>query len=138
MFDEAAGIVKFKRRKATAQKKLEDERQNLLRVSDILAELEKQVGPLEKQAEKARYYLKKREELKEYDVNMFLMDMERIQEDLKSLGEKTEIVEGELQESNRSYANIRAEYDQMEQDMQPPPAALPACRLRSAQSDPGR
>ena len=109
LFDEAAGIVKFKRRKATAQKKLEDERQNLLRVSDILAELEKQVGPLEKQAEKARYYLKKREELKEYDVNMFLMDMERIQEDLKSLGEKTEIVEGELQESNRSYANIRAE-----------------------------
>ena len=128
LFDEAAGIVKFKRRKATAQKKLEDERQNLLRVSDILAELEKQVGPLEKQAEKARYYLKKREELKEYDVNMFLMDMERIQEDLKSLGEKTEIVEGELQESNRSYANIRAEYDQMEQDMQQADDRLAALR----------
>ena len=128
LFDEAAGIVKFKRRKATAQKKLEDERQNLLRVSDILAELEKQVGPLEKQAEKARHYLKKREELKEYDVNMFLMDMERIQEDLKSLGEKTEIVEGELQESNRSYANIRAEYAQMEQDMQQTDDRLAALR----------
>ncbi|MDE6882311.1 MAG: AAA family ATPase, partial [Lachnospiraceae bacterium] len=54
LFDEAAGIVKFKRRKYAAQKKLEDEKQNLVRVNDILAELEKQTGPLEKQAEKAR------------------------------------------------------------------------------------
>ena len=45
LFDEAAGIVKFKRRKAIAQKKLEDEKQNLVRVNDILSELEKQVGP---------------------------------------------------------------------------------------------
>ena len=48
LFDEAAGIVKFKRRKTVAQKKLEDEKQNLVRVTDILAELEKQVGPLAK------------------------------------------------------------------------------------------
>ena len=58
--DRVFGIVKFKRRKAAAQKKLEDEKQNLLRVRDILSELEKQTGPLEKQAEKARIYLKKR------------------------------------------------------------------------------
>ena len=51
LFDEAAGIVKFKRRKAIAQKKLEDEKQNLIRVTDILSELEKQVGPLERQSE---------------------------------------------------------------------------------------
>ena len=56
LFDEAAGIVKFKRRKAIAQKKLEDEKQNLVRVSDILSELEKQVGPLAKQAETAKEY----------------------------------------------------------------------------------
>ena len=70
LFDEAAGIVKYKKRKATAQKKLENERENLVRVNDILAELERQVGPLERQAEKARIYLKKKEELKEYDVNI--------------------------------------------------------------------
>ena len=73
LFDEAAGIVKFKRRKAAAQKKLEDEKQNLLRVSDILSELEKQVEPLEKQAEKAKVYLKKKEDLKNLDVNVFLL-----------------------------------------------------------------
>lgn len=50
LFDEAAGIVKYKKRKATAQKKLENERENLVRVNDILAELERQVGPLERQA----------------------------------------------------------------------------------------
>ena len=74
LFDEAAGIVKFKRRKAAAQKKLEDEKQNLLRVSDILSELEKQVEPLEKQAEKAKVYLKKKEDLKNLDVNVFLLE----------------------------------------------------------------
>ena len=55
-------------------KKLEDERQNLVRVNDILSELEKQVGPLERQSEKAREYLKRKEELKTYDINMFLLE----------------------------------------------------------------
>ena len=57
LFDEAAGIVKFKRRKAAAQTKLENEKQNLVRVNDILSELEKQVGPLERQSEVAKVYL---------------------------------------------------------------------------------
>lgn len=66
LFDEAAGIVKYKRRKVTAQKKLEHERENLVRVNDILSELERQLAPLERQSEKAHLYLKKKEELKEY------------------------------------------------------------------------
>lgn len=128
LFDEAAGIVKFKRRKATAQKKLEDERQNLLRVNDILAELEKQVGPLEKQAEKAKTYLKKKEELKTYDVNMFLMDMERIEQQSKELAGKIEIADGELKDTNASYSNIKAEYEQMERDMEQADAHLASLR----------
>lgn len=118
LFDEAAGIVKYKRRKATAQKKLEDERQNLVRVNDILAELEKQVGPLERQSEKAKIYLKKKEELKTYDVNMFLMDMERMETQLKTVEENMEIVGKDLEESNYAYTNIKAEYEQMERDME--------------------
>ena len=54
LFDEAAGIVKFKRRKNTTIKKLEEERQNLVRVTDILSELTRQLEPLEKQSETAR------------------------------------------------------------------------------------
>lgn len=60
LFDEAAGIVKFKRRKNLSLKKLEEERMNLTRVNDILSELEKQIGPLERQSQTAREYLKKK------------------------------------------------------------------------------
>ena len=60
LFDEAAGIVKFKKRKNTAMKKLEEEKANLVRVTDILSELEKQIGPLERQSEKAKIYLNKK------------------------------------------------------------------------------
>ena len=89
LFDEAAGIVKFKRRKAIAQKKLEDEKQNLVRVSDILGELEKQVGPLEKQAASAKEYLKLRDELKRFDVNLFLSDISSVEAALRELKEET-------------------------------------------------
>ena len=69
LFDEAAGIVKFKRRKTAAQKKLEHERENLVRIHDILTELERQVAPLERQAEKAKIYIRKKEELRLFEVN---------------------------------------------------------------------
>ena len=118
LFDEAAGIVKYKKRKATAQKKLENERENLVRVNDILAELERQVGPLEKQAEKARIYLKKKEELKTYDVNMFLLEVERIEGQLKEVQEKYGIADGQLKDANESYDNIKTEYEKLEQDIE--------------------
>lgn len=117
LFDEAAGIVKYKKRKATAQKKLESERENLVRVNDILAELERQVGPLERQAEKARIYLKKKEELKTYDVNMFLLEVERIEGQLKEVQEKYRIADQELKDANESYESVKTEYEKMEQDM---------------------
>lgn len=88
LFDEAAGIVKFKRRKAIAQKKLEDEKQNLVRVSDILSELEKQVGPLARQSETAKKYLALREELKACDVNLFLMESEENGKQLQEISRR--------------------------------------------------
>ena len=100
LFDEAVGIVKFKRRKAAAQKKLEDERQNLVRVNDILSELTRQLTPLEKQAETAKIYLKKRDELKVLDVNMFLLEMEESRTELAALEEKLAISERDLKENS--------------------------------------
>lgn len=118
LFDEAAGIVKFKKRKATAQKKLEDEKQNLVRVSDILSELEKQIGPLEKQSETAKVYLKKKEELKTLDVNMFLLENNRIREQLQSVEGKYNIASEDLQESTRKYESIKEEYEQIESEIE--------------------
>ena len=114
LFDEAAGIVKFKKRKFAAQKKLEDEKQNLVRVNDILSELEKQIGPLEKQSETAKIYLKKKEELKTLDVNMFLLENNRLQEQLKGAQEKLDIASDDLERTTQQYEKIKEEYEQIQ------------------------
>jgi len=118
LFDEAAGIVKFKRRKYASQKKLEDEQANLLRVNDILGELEKQVGPLERQSEKAKIYLKKKEELKTLDVNVFLLENEKITEQLDSITEKFGIASNDLEETKQRYEGIKTEYDSIEAEIE--------------------
>ncbi len=115
LFDEAAGIVKFKRRKAIAQKKLEDERQNLVRVSDILAELEKQVGPLEKQAQAAREYLRLKESLKHLDVNLFLSETGVLKEQMENVKKNEEIVSQDLEQVKKESEAIRQEYDALEE-----------------------
>jgi len=118
LFDEAVGIVKFKRRKHQAQKKLEGERQNLVRVKDILSELEKQVGPLEKQAEVAKVYLKKKEELKIYDINMFLLEVEQIKGQLQEVGEKLTLSNQEIEETGKGYESTKTEYQVLEEQIE--------------------
>ena len=113
LFDEAAGIVKFKRRKAAAQTKLENEKQNLVRVNDILSELEKQLGPLERQSETARQYLRKREELKRFDVNVFLLENARLREQLGDVEEKRSLAARDLAETSQNYEGIREEYERV-------------------------
>lgn len=114
LFDEAAGIVKYKRRKVAAQKKLEIERDNLVRINDILSELERQVGPLERQSEKAKIYLKKREELKTYDVNMFLLEVEHIDSQMKEVLSNYQIADAQLKETTAAYDKTKEEYAKME------------------------
>lgn len=130
LFDEAAGIVKFKRRKNAAQKKLEDEKQNLLRISDILSELEKQTGPLEKQSETAKIYLKKKEELKNLDVNMFLLENNRIKEQLLSVEQKYTIAGTDLQDTTDKYEGIKAEYEQVEGQIEQLDEAIEQARMQ--------
>ena len=118
LFDEAAGIVKFKRRKNTTIKKLEEEQQNLVRVTDILSELTRQLTPLEKQAETAKIYLGKREALKELDVNLFLAENEHTEGLLKELEEKTKTAERQLQETGGAYEKTKEEYDRLEKELE--------------------
>ena len=117
LFDEAAGIVKFKRRKQTAQRKLENEQQNLVRVNDILSELEKQLAPLERQSETARTYLKKREELKECDVQLFGIEAERISKQLKENEGSQKIARDQHQEAQKKQEEVRTGSEQMEQEI---------------------
>lgn len=114
LFDEAAGIVKYKRRKNDAMKKLDDQNQNLVRVTDILTELERQVIPLEKQCEKAKKYLVLKEDLKVNDVNMFLIEIDEIRSRLQQIDEKIKIASSDMQIANDEFEKIKADYTKLE------------------------
>ena len=81
IFDETAGIAKYRFKKQEAQKKLDATEANMLRVADILTELESRVGPLERQSKKAREYLELFAQKKEIDVALWLYDMETLRQD---------------------------------------------------------
>ena len=117
LFDEAAGIVKFKRRKAIAQKKLEDEQANLVRVSDILSELEKQVGPLERQSRAAREYLQLKDSLKICDANLFLMETEGTGKQLEEVEKRQQILSGDMEDTGRESERLKAGYEELEQSL---------------------
>ena len=114
LFDEAAGIVKYKKNKAATEKQLEAERANLSRVTDILKELEKQVGPLKEQSETARRYLIFKDELKKLDINAFLLDADNNKEQLKDFEEKLNIVEEDATRLRAEYDQAKNEYDEIE------------------------
>lgn len=118
LFDEAAGIVKFKRRKNEAIKKLDAERQNLVRIRDILSELEKQVGPLEKQAQAAKEYLHLKEELKLYDINLFLTENQKLKDQLENLQAKIAIVQCDFQSSKQAYEKSKTDYEKVEKELE--------------------
>ncbi len=111
LFDEAVGIVKFKRRKDTTLKKLASEKENLIRINDILAELEKQVPTLEKQAEKAKVFFKERDALKKRDVNLFLLENERNLSELAKVKENEETILRDLTEARTTYAQTGQDYE---------------------------
>ena len=85
VFEEAAGIVKFKARKEEADKKLQRTLENLERVDDILDELTKRLKPLEEQSRNARVYLELSTELKDLDLNLFLIRSDRARTRLSEL-----------------------------------------------------
>lgn len=118
LFDEAAGIVKYKRRKNAAQKSLDNESNNLIRINDILAELEKQVGPLAKQSEKAREYLKLKESLKRFEVNLFLLEAESLKNSLKETEDKLNIVNNDIKDTNEEYIKIKTVYDEKNNEIE--------------------
>ncbi|MCR4752604.1 MAG: chromosome segregation protein SMC [Eubacterium sp.] len=118
LFDEAAGIVKFKRRKMTSLKKLEQEESNLVRVTDILTEVKRQIGPLEKQAEKAEAYLLKRDDLRRMDIQLFLQESERTEAQQKELAEKKGIASEQLADTAGRLEKTRQEYDDVERKLE--------------------
>ena len=108
VFEEAAGIVKYKTRKQEAEKRLENTKQNLDRVTDILDELESRIEPLRVQSEDARKYLALREEQKGLDLNVFLVRTQRYQERIEELRQTTEELRQTLSENESEQAELGA------------------------------
>ena len=102
VFEEAAGIVKYKARKLDAQKRIQRTQENLNRVEDILTELEDRVDPLREQSEKAREYLTLRDELKGLDLNVFLVRTERYETRIRELKESLQALGDSILQANRS------------------------------------
>lgn len=115
LLDEAAGIVKFKKRKALTVKKLESEEANLVRVRDILSVLEKQVGPLERQSVKAREYLRLRDELKIVDVKHFMQETAAYDAKMAVAKDNVAIVSGHLKEAKETADQWKSQYEVMMQ-----------------------
>lgn len=118
LFDEAAGIVKFKRRKYAAEKNLEEEKQNLFRITDIMKEIEKQLAPLEKQSATAKVYLKLKEEMKTLEINQFLKEYEKLKISKDQTEDKLAIATCDLDQTKEEYENTKEEYLQLEKQLE--------------------
>lgn len=118
LFDEAAGIVKYKTRKNAAIRKLDNGEQDLERITDIIMELEGQKESLEGQAEIAREFLDKREELKKYEVNSFIRLIDEFDSKLSVLKETESVATAELQAKAELYKEIAAQHHQYENEFE--------------------
>ncbi len=113
IFEEAAGIVKYRSRKEESEKKLEQTKVNLLRINDIVSEIESNIGPLKNQSEKARKFLDLREELKGIEVGLFLYNIEDYKNKIKELKENIDIFETQKIKEEEKNNNLQFEKEEL-------------------------
>lgn len=116
LFEEAAGIYKYKVRKIEAEKKLEKQRENLTRLQDIIGEIEMRIEPLGIEAEKTKEFLKLKDELKEVDINIFIFEMDRLEQEIKELTEKIAAIDVELHDNNKLQLEYNKQHETLKQD----------------------
>ena len=107
IFEEAAGIVKYRIRKQESEKKLEHTKLNLLRINDILSEIEGNLEPLKIQSEKAKNYLSIRDELKNIEVGLFLHNIKQNKEELEKLQEDETITKEQYEAEETKLERIK-------------------------------
>lgn len=124
IFEEAAGIAKFKSRKEEAERKLERTRENLTRIRDIISEIERQLGPLKKQAETAKQYLAFRDALKDLEINAYIFQYEhsgevkeQINERMNGLLEELSLRQAEIVGANQKYDDCMADLSSIDVEL---------------------
>ena len=107
IFEEAAGIVKYRTRKQESEKKLEHTKLNLLRINDILAEIEGNLGPLQVQSDKAKKYLNLREELKNIEIGLFVYNIAKYKESLEEIIKDIDIMQTQCNEEEGKLERVK-------------------------------
>lgn len=113
MLEEVAGISKFRYRKNEAERKLASTEENLVRLTDIVGELEERIPGLERQAEKARKYLAMYEEKKDLEIALWLEELDQIKENARKIDEQHSIAKGQLDDLTIEVDNIEQEINQL-------------------------
>ena len=117
-FEEAAGISKYRYRKNEAERRLNAAEDNLLRLRDIVQELEERVGPLKTQAEKAKKYLALAGEKKEVEIGLWLRTIEQSRDVLRDLSAKLELARTQYDAAGEAAAEIEARIDGIAEESQ--------------------
>ena len=117
IFEEAAGIVKYRSRKEDSEKKLEHTKLNLLRINDIISEIESNLGPLQTQADKAKKYLNLREELKNIEVGLFVYNIEKYRENLQEIIKDIEIMEAQCNDEEEKLEKVKILKDELKSNI---------------------
>ena len=125
IFEEAAGIVKYRTRREESEKKLERTKLNLIRINDILSEIETNIEPLKSQSEKAKKYLNIREELKSIEIGLFIYNIEKYKKDLEDIVKDEEVYlnqcndeEGNLERFKQLKEELKFEIDKITSDIE--------------------
>ena len=113
IFEEAAGISRYRYRKIEAERKLKNTEDNLLRLRDIVTELEERVGPLKKQSEKAHQFLEYSEEKRGLEIALWLITLDKSQDNLKQQDEKISIAKAQYDDAEKALADIQVETEEI-------------------------
>ncbi len=113
IFEEAAGIVKYRTRKEEAERKIENTRQNLVRINDIVSEIENQLGPLETQSEKAKKFLDIREQLKYLEIGLFISNIFQSREKLEEIVSQIDEIVSQISDENDKIELFQKQKDEL-------------------------
>ena len=117
IFEEAAGIVKYRSRKEDSEKKLEHTKLNLLRINDILTEIESNLEPLQIQADKAKKYLNLREELKNIEIGLFIYNIEKFKKDLSEVIESIDVMQNQCSDEEKELDKIKSLKEELKKEL---------------------
>ena len=127
VFEEAAGIVKYRTRKEESEKRLANMQDNLVRIEDILSELEKQLGPLEKASQTARRYLALRDELRRLECTAFVLRSDRDGQRIAEITQLLEELRGQISRQEQEAEEKTAKRERLSEEVQVLEEAVTEC-----------